>query len=204
MEENIKSEFFGEDEEELEAAKNEPKHERGCNQHECQPGCIVGNKGQIDNKQGVPGLIADKIQHPAQWKPIIMPDKITAENARAKLAKGIHVKNPLGEEVVLDNRIIEHWEKANKEESDINERLASLPLIEELIKNPAEIWEDENSKRTYLSSVIDLYQQGKRYIVAFTYDDDNSVIETYWTESNQIENKRVGKKLYDSAVVSGT
>lgn len=46
----------------VKAARNEPKHERGCNQHECQPGCIVGNKGQIDNKQGVPGLIADNKQ----------------------------------------------------------------------------------------------------------------------------------------------
>lgn len=60
MADNIRKGFYGdEDEEELEAAKNEPKHEIGCNQHECQPGCIVGNKGQIDNKQGVPGLIAD-------------------------------------------------------------------------------------------------------------------------------------------------
>lgn len=60
MADNIRKGFYGdEDEEELEAAKNEPKHERGCNQHECQPGCTVGNKGQIDNKQGVPGLIAD-------------------------------------------------------------------------------------------------------------------------------------------------
>lgn len=60
MADNIRKGFYGdEDEEELKAEKNEPKHEIGCNQHECQPGCIVGNKGQIDNKQGVPGLIAD-------------------------------------------------------------------------------------------------------------------------------------------------
>lgn len=151
-------------------------------------------------------LIADKIQHPAQWKPIIMPDKITAEEARVKLAKGIHVKNPLGEEVVLDNRIKEHWEKANKEESDINERLVVLPLIEEVIKNPAEIWEDENGKRTYLASVIAPYQQGKSYTVAFTQDKDNTVIETYYPKSNNAVRKRIGKLVWlrGTAVVSGT
>lgn len=133
-----------------------------------------------------------------------MPDKITAEEAREKLAKGIHVKNPLDEEVTLDNRLIEHWEKANKEKSDINKRLAVLPLIEEVVKNPAEIWEADDGKRTYLASVIAPYKKGKSYTVAFTYSNDNSVIETYWTESNQIGNKRAGKKLYDSAVVSGT
>ncbi|MBQ4592998.1 MAG: hypothetical protein IJA81_00025 [Akkermansia sp.] len=74
--------FFGEEDEEREAVSNKQKQKKGCNQHAVQPGGTVGNKGQIDNKQGEPVLIADKIQHPAQWKPIIMPDKITAEEVK--------------------------------------------------------------------------------------------------------------------------
>lgn len=198
--ENIKSGFMGEGvaDDDLEAAKRkgnkkkvkaEKQHVKGCNQHECQQGCSIGYKGLL---------------HPAQWNPIIMPNKITAKEARLKLEKGIHVKNPLGEEVTLDDRILNHWDGANKKESDINTRLAALPLIVEVVKNPAEIWEDEKGKRTYLASVIDPYDTQKRYTVAFTQDEDNTVIETYWTDSKQIEAKRVGKKLYESAVVSGT
>lgn len=68
---NIKSVFLSEPEDdELEASKKGKKHVKGCNQHEDQPGCTMGNRGQIDNKLGESGLIADKIQHPAQWKPI--------------------------------------------------------------------------------------------------------------------------------------
>ena len=200
MAQNIKEGFLGANTENV-AAENP----YGCNGSVHKQGCPIGDKEQLDEKpKGESGLIADKIQHHTQWKPITMPKKTTAKEAREKLAKGVHVKNPLGEEVTLDNRLIKHWENANKTESDINERLADLPLIEEVVKNPAEIWEDEDGKHTYLASVINPHKQGKSYTVVFTYSNDNSVIETYWTDSKQIRKKRVGKNLYSSAVVSGT
>ncbi len=135
--------------------------------------------------------------HPSSWKPITMPKTIKPQEARERLAKGVRVKNPLGEDVTLNNELLKHWEKAGKREDMINDRLSALPLIEEVVKNPAEIWENNNGSRTYLASVIDPYRQnGKSYTVAFTQEKDNTVLETYHLNSNNAAGKRKGKQLY--------
>lgn len=69
------------------------------------------------------------------------------EVAREKLNKGVKAQNPLGEEVTLDKRLLEHWAKEGKDAEDIDRRLSALPSIEEVVKNPAEIWQNENGSR---------------------------------------------------------
>ena len=134
---------------------------------------------------------------PAAWKPITMPNRISPEEARRRLRKGIRVENPLGEKVTLDSRLEQHWQRGNKSQADINARLAALPLIEEVVKNPAEIWENPNGSRTYLSSVVNPYQpNGKSYTVAFTQSADNTVLETYHINDRISFNKRQGKQLW--------
>lgn len=199
--ENVEAGLRG-DSEEVEAAKNKPKHVKGCNQHEDQPGCTAGNKEQEENEHGK----QDIVQYPAQWEPIMMPKKMDTEIAKSELEKGIKIKKPLGEEITLDKRIIQHWVNANKSEKEINDRLALLPLIKEVVQNPAEIWEQENGKRVYLASVISPYEPGKKYTIAFSRVDDNLVIETYFPNSNSIGSKRTGKLIWSkkTAVVSGT
>lgn len=134
---------------------------------------------------------------PADWKPLMMPDPIKPEAAREKLAKGVKVQNPLGEDVTLDKRLLEHWAKEGKDAEDVNRRLSALPLIEEVVKNPAEIWQNENGSRTYLTSVVDPYKpKGKKYTVAFTQTADNTVLETYFINERITENKRTGERLW--------
>lgn len=134
---------------------------------------------------------------PADWKPLLMPDPIKPEAAREKLAKGVKVQNPLGEDVTLDKRLLEHWAKGGKDAEDVNRRLSALPLIEEVVKNPAEIWQNENGSRTYLASVVDPYKpKGKSYTVAFTQTADNTVLETYWPDTNSAHSKRKGEQLW--------
>jgi len=134
---------------------------------------------------------------PRDWKPITMPDRMEPEAARAKLAKGVKAKNPLGEEVTLDGRLLEHWAKEGKTKKDVDTRLAALPLIEEVVKNPAEIWQNDNGSRTYLASVVDPYRsKGKSYTVAFTQTADHTVLETYYNNERITDNKRTGKKLW--------
>ena len=134
---------------------------------------------------------------PADWKPLMMPDPIKPEVAREKLAKGVKVQNPLGEDVTLDKRLLEHWAKEGKDAEDVNRRLSALPLIEEVVKNPAEIWQNENGSRTYLASVVDPYKpKGKKYTVAFTQTADNTVLETYFINERITENKRTGERLW--------
>lgn len=134
---------------------------------------------------------------PAAWKPLMMPDPIKPEVAREKLAKGVTVQNPLGEDVTLDKRLLEHWAKEGKDAEDVNRRLSALPLIEEVVKNPAEIWQNENGSRTYLASVVDPYKpKGKKYTVAFTQTADNTVLETYFINERITENKRTGERLW--------
>ena len=134
---------------------------------------------------------------PADWKPLLMPDPIKPEAAREKLAKGVKVQNPLGEDVTLDKRLLEHWAKEGKDAEDVNRRLSALPLIEEVVKNPAEIWQNENGSRTYLASVVDPYKpKGKSYTVAFTQTADNTVLETYWPDTNSAHSKRKGEQLW--------
>lgn len=144
---------------------------------------------------------------PADWKPLMMPDPIKPEVAREKLAKGVKVQNPLGEDVTLDKRLLEHWAKEGKDAEDVNRRLSALPLIEEVVKNPAEIWQNENGSRTYLASVVDPYKpKGKSYTVAFTQTADNTVLETYWPDTNSAHSKRKGEQLWPKrqADASGT
>lgn len=124
----------------------------------------------------------------SDWKPIIMPPTIKPAEARAKLSRGIILKNPLEENIKLDNRLIEYWVKAGKSNDDINTRLAALPLIEEVIKNPAEIWENDNGSRTYLANFIDMHQPGKKYTIAFTQEEDNTVLKTYFINERITEN----------------
>lgn len=172
--------------------------------------CVYGPGAPITNSgPGGPDCEAKSIRtcrcSPATWKPITMPNRISPEEARRRLRKGIRVENPLGEKVTLDSRLEQHWQRANKSQADINARLAALPLIEEVVKNPAEIWENPNGSRTYLSSVVNPYQpNGKSYTVAFTQSADNTVLETYFLDSKQVGLKREGKKLYERAVAPGT
>lgn len=168
--ENVEAGLRGEQNEKIEAQ---------CNQHEHDEGCNNAN-----------------LQHPSEWKPIIMPDKMSAEEARAELAKGIKITNPLGEEITLDNRIINHWQRENKTKDDLNRRLAALPLIKEVVKNPAEIWEKEDASRTYIAGFIDPYITGKKYAIAFTQAKDNTIIETYWADAEKVNKKRAGKLLF--------
>lgn len=134
---------------------------------------------------------------PADWKPLTMPDPIKPEAARKKLAEGVTVQNPLGEDVTLDERLLEHWAKEGKDAEDVNRRLSALPLIEEVVKKPAEIWQNENGSRTYLASVVDPYKpKGKKYTVAFTQTADNTVLETYFINERITENKRTGERLW--------
>lgn len=161
-----------------------------------QPGAPITNSGP-----GGPDCEAKSIRtcrcSPATWKPITMPNRISPEEARRRLRKGIRVENPLGEKVTLDSRLEQHWQRANKSQADINARLAALPLIEEVVKNPAEIWENPNGSRTYLSSVVNPYQpNGKSYTVAFTQSADNTVLETYHINDRITSNKRQGKQLW--------
>lgn len=106
-------------------------------------------------------------------------------------------KESLGEEITLDSRLILHWLRGNKTQTDINTRLSALPLIEEVVKKNAEIWENPNGSRTYLASVVDPWRaNGKSYTIAFTQSSDNTVLETYFPNSNNAEQKRQGKQLY--------
>ena len=126
-----------------------------------------------------------------------MPKTITPEEARRRLKNGIRVENPLGEKVTLDSRLEQHWRRGNKSQTDINNRLSALPLIEEVVKNPAEIWENANGSRTYLASVVDPWRaNGKSYTVAFTQSVDNTVMETYHINDRITSNKRQGKQLW--------
>lgn len=170
-------------------------------------GSQVENKDLLESlliKNAGPGGEGCKAQsaetcrcHPGSWKPITMPDRMKPDEARERLTKGVKVTNPLGGQVTLDTRLTEHWKQECKTQEDVDNRLAALPLIEEVVKNPAEIWENDNGSHTYLASVIDPYRpKGKSYTVAFTQSKDNTVLETYYINDRITSNKRTGKQLW--------
>ena len=140
-------------------------------------------------------------KHPSEWVPLQEPGRITAEEARKQLAEGVRETDPLGHEVSLDERMIKHWEENSKSEEDIKHRLSQLPLMRELVKQPAEIWEDEESgSLTYLASAIG--NDGKKYIVGFTPGGEDDYLETFWPDSKRIGKKRQGKKIFPSPAVA--
>lgn len=70
-------------------------------------------------------------------------------------------------------------------------------MIKEVVKDSAEIWQNENGSRTYLASVVDPYKpKVKNYTVAFTQTADNTVLETYWPDTNSAHSKRKGEQLW--------
>ena len=97
--------------------------------------------------------------------------------------------------------MIRHWEENAKSEADMKHRLSQLPLMRELVKQPAEIWEDEErGSLTYLASAIG--NDGKKYIVGFTPGGEDDYLETFWPESKRIGKKRQGKKIFPSPAVA--
>ncbi len=146
--------------------------------------------------------------YPKDWKPLPDIPLIDEKKAREQLGKGIVAKDPLGNDVTLDGSIIKHWEDAKKSEKDINNRLSYLPVIEQSIKTPAEIWEYENGSRVYLAAYIhrgyqDDQNKGKVYLLSFTVSSDSSKIQTYFPNEHSIHKKRQGKCLYSAAEKEG-
>ena len=126
----------------------------------------------------------------------ILPHPTTKSTAKEKkvqkkqMKAGLQVKPHLA-----------HWKEAGKSEEDIQQRLSQLPLMRELVKHPAEIWEDEETGRlTYLASAIG--RDGKKYIVGFTPGGEEDYLETFWPDSKRIGKKRQGKKIFPSPAVA--
>ena len=132
---------------------------------------------------------------PKDWKPLPYTPTISSDEARKKLEAGITVTDPLNNNVTLDGSIIEHWVEEGKSPEDINERLSYLPVIEQGIKTPAEMWEQEDGTRIYMAAYHPI-QGGRVYPLSFTVNKDSSKIRTYFTNQRNIELKRRGKKLY--------
>lgn len=146
-----------------------------------------------NHKKGKPCRIHDK--RPEEWVPIQEPDRISPDEARRLLEEGQEESDPLEHAVKLDTRMVAHWKEAGKSEEDIQQRLSQLPLMRELVKHPAEIWEDEETGRlTYLASAIG--RDGKKYIVGFTPGGEDDYLETFWPGSRSLGSKRKGKKIY--------
>lgn len=158
-----------------------------CNQFAHVPGCENGDSSK-DGEERKPK------RHPKDWKHINPAGRTTENKARLRLKNGFDVKTPAGD-VRLDSCTLEHWEKANKTGEDISNRLRNLPLLEALLKHPAEIWEDSNGDHTYLGCYL---KENKKYMVSFTIAKDGvRTIKTFWPESNAIDSKRQGKLIYE-------
>lgn len=168
---------------------------------------LVANSGPGGPECEAKSVETCRCGSPSDWKPITMPNPISPGAARQALEQGIRVQDPLGKELTLDGKILRHWEKAGKSQKDIQTRLSALPLIQMVLRDPAEIWEESNGSRTYLASVLDPYKpKGRTYAVAFTMADDNTTLETYFPNSRSVVGKRRGKQLWPKkpADVSGT
>lgn len=155
---------------------------------------------------------ASRDEHPTnEWRPITAPPTITPQEATERLKAGIKVRNPLGDEVTLDETLLKHWKaeeeaarnknKEPKEQGDINARLTRLPLIEEVIRHPHEIWERDNANglvsHTYLAKVLEAEREkGQGFMVAFTKTGDTATLETYYINKRVTSSKRTGRRIW--------
>ena len=148
---------------------------------------------------------------PRKYVPITMPDPITPKKAIERLKRGIKITNPLGEEVELGQKILDHWEgedkraqekgRTSKTTAEKDARLAALPLIEKVIGTPQKILQNPDGSRTYEAEAVDPWKQnGKHYIVAFTMSDDTAILKTY--RINDRHKDKEGKQIWPDT--SGT
>lgn len=145
---------------------------------------------------------------PKNWTPITAPPTITPEEGKARLLKGETATDPRGETVTLDATLLNHWYATDEEskrkgkepqsENEINARCAELPLMLEVIKNPHEIWRNENGSITYLAKFLDRYKpHGEGYMVAFTKAGNDALLETYKPNTHLSAGRRKGELLWE-------
>ena len=142
-----------------------------------------------EEKEAKPGSL------PKQWKPLPVMNQISPVEAKSRLKKGIVAKDPLGNDITLDESILTHWQEAHKTQQDIDRRLSYLPIIEQSIKTPAEIWEQDDGTRIYMAAYLSP-DEGRIYPLSFTVSNDSARIKTYFPREHSIQNKRKGKLLY--------
>lgn len=104
-----------------------------------RPDDPAAHAGEVGDWRAFGFAPADQI-HPDRAAPLISEEK-----ARAALAEGFSVTSSLGEGVIFDNGLLDHWRDKAKSAKDVAMRLRSLDRAIDAVRNPHEVWENPAS-----------------------------------------------------------
>ena len=81
-----------------------------------------------------------------------VPQQMDTKEARRILAQGKRILSKTGEEVVFDNECIHHWKvEEAKSETEIEHRLAWLPIAIATVVEPLEVW-DQGTQQGFVKA----------------------------------------------------
>lgn len=90
----------------------------------------------------------EKLPSAKEWIAAPSPKRIDPDEARKRLEIGFDVKTGDGHTAIMDQAVLDHWEKEeHKCESDIQSRLSSLNYAIETLEHPSERWDQEKQSR---------------------------------------------------------
>ena len=97
----------------------------------------------------------EKLKPASEWRneslPAV-PQRIDPETARGILSEGKKILSKTGDEVVFDDYCLYHWKvEEAKEEKDIEDRLAWLPMAIETVTDPLEVW-DQGTQQGFIKA----------------------------------------------------
>jgi len=79
---------------------------------------------------------------------------VSADDARARIAAGESVDNPIGETLAFDAVTLKHLLKPDRKPSEIKKRLAEMDQAKATVEKPHEIWKDRKTgRKTYIRFV---------------------------------------------------
>lgn len=147
----------------------------------------------------------DAIGKRGTWQELGLPDgkdiapdpaepKISVEGAKARLATGETVTDPLGRDIHFCKKTAHHIGKKGRHPVELDERLKSLDRSEGTVRRPHEIWRDENSGREKYIRFVRDEETGQTALNAVT---ENGAYTLSWhSNSVSLNHYRRGKLIY--------
>lgn len=155
----------------------------------------VGMRQGVAHLQGPRDWRSHGLPSAATWADLpAAPKRIAPQEARLRLEQAQQITDPFGRQVTFDERALAHWLERDKPAADIEGRLRLLPLAEQAVRSPREVWE-QRGQTAYVSA----FRRGGegadgRGVVVFVYPDDR--VETYFVNQLRwLDNVRKGFRL---------
>lgn len=118
---------------------------------------------------------------------------VSAKDARARIAAGESVENPIGETLAFDTVTLKRLLKSDRKPSDVQKRLAEMDQAKATVAAPHEIWKDPKTGR---KKYIRFVKGSGGNIVVNVVDHKGRHIYSWHTNERSLNHWRKGTLVY--------